>query len=614
MLDNADLGSKHHRQPDNSLMKNLDYGLIGNCTSAALVSREGSIEWCCLPYFDSPSVFAGLLDPQKGGQFGVRVSPDYKITQRYLPRTNILVTTFSRKRDKFELVDFMPRYRRESGVYHCPPDIIRYIRHVSGRPEVRIEYNPRPAYARHKVRCEVREEYIKHLTDKGPYESVYLYSDMDYRSVARGDPIAIASDRFLLLSYNQKLSEPNLDAIMLEYERTRVYWLEWSANTRRFARYNDEIVRSALVLKLLSFQKTGAILAAVTTSLPEEIGAVRNWDYRFCWLRDASMNIAILTKLGHYKVAKNFLDFILDVIPYKEEKIQIMYGINGQKKLHEKILDHLDGYENSRPVRVGNAAFTQKQNDIFGVLLDVIYQYLIIFKRDVLENREDMWTVVRTLARHVENNWDKQDRGIWEYRGSRKHFVFSKVLCWVAMDRALKIAELFAMKNYVRVWSEMRDRIRRDICKRGWHPGVNAFVQAYGEPHLDAANLLMAHYGFIAYDDPRYVATVRQTHKQLNRNGLMYRYRTPDDFGEPKSSFTVCTLWMIKSLFKIGQQKEAERLFRQLLACSNHVGLLSEDIDFESKRLLGNFPQGYSHLALIDTAIALSGEDITDEM
>ena len=595
-------------------MNNLNYGLIGNCTSAALVSTEGSIDWCCLPYFDSPSVFAALLDRQKGGKFAIRVPDDYRISQRYARRTNILITTFSRDRDIFEVIDFMPRYRRESGQYHCPPDIIRYIRLVSGRPEISIEYDPRPVYATRPVRCEIRREYIKHLTNKGAYESMYLYSDLDHGKVAGGEPIVITRDCYLLMSYNQKLVELNLDAILLEYEKTRVYWMDWSSKTRRFARYNEEIIRSALALKLLAFQKTGAILAAVTTSLPEHIGSVRNWDYRYCWLRDASMNIAVLTKLGHYKVAKNFLDFILDIIPYKDEKIQIMYAINGKKRLTEKILENLDGYENSKPVRIGNAAFSQKQNDIFGVLLDVIYQYLMIFRRSVVENREDLWTVVRTLGRHVENNWKKQDRGIWEYRGYRKHFVFSKVLCWVAMDRAMKIARHFSMKNYERVWREMREKIRADIYRRGWSPKQRSFVQAYGEPHLDAANLLMEQYGFIAPEDPKYVETVLQTRKHLGRDGLMYRYRNCDDFGQPSSAFTICTFWMIKSLYKIGKQKEAEQLFEKILSYRNHVGLLSEGVDFKTKRLLGNFPQGYSHLALIDTAITLSGEDITDEI
>ena len=593
-------------------MDNLNYGVIGNCTSAALVSENGTIEWCCLPYFDSTAFFAKILDRNIGGEFAVRVAAGYKISQQYLPRTNILVTSFKRGKDHFELIDFMPRYKKDSGAYHCPPDIIRYVRHISGKPVIRVNYNPRPGYGLNETKTEIRRKYVKVLTAAGPYESVYLYSDLDYGIIAKGKPIRIEQDRYFLMSYNQKLVELDLDSVQLEFEKTRVYWLNWSSETRRFAGYNEEIVRSALVLKLLTFQKTGAILAALTTSLPEEIGSVRNWDYRFCWVRDASMNIAVLTTLGHYRVAKRFLDFILDVIPYKDEKIQIMYGINGKKNLTEKILPRLQGYGDSKPVRIGNDAYKQKQNDIFGVLLDVIYQYLKIFKRNTVENREDLWTVVRTLGRHVEHNWMKKDRGIWEIRGRKKHFTFSKVLCWVAMDRAMKIAERFSMENYVHVWSGMRQKIRSDILKKGWDPEVNAFVQAYGEKDLDAANLLMEHYGFIAADDPRYVSTVIETRKQLGQNGLMYRYRNRDDFGLPKSSFTVCTFWMVRSLFKIGRREEAQSLYQQILSYRNHLGLLSEDIDFDTKRLLGNFPQGYSHLALIDAAITLTGEDITE--
>ena len=281
--------------------------------------------------------------------------------------------------------------------------------------------------------------------------------------------------------------------------------------------------------------------------------------------------------------------------------------------MREKTLDWLNGYENSQPVRVGNAAYTQKQNDIFGVLLDVIYQYLMIFKREVVENRENLWTVVRTLARHVEKNWTIKDRGIWEFRGLTKNFTFSKVLCWVALDRAKKIAQYFSMPNYVQVWSEMQAKIEKDIHKKAWNPEIKAFTQSYGESHLDAANLLMEHYGFIKADDPKYISTVKSTYDQLSHDGLMYRYRNHDDFGEPKSSFTVCTFWLIKSLYKIGEKQEAEKLFKKVVDYRNHLGLLSEDIDFDTKRLLGNFPQGYSHIALIDAAITLSGEDVTDE-
>jgi len=593
-------------------MKNLDYGLIGNCTSAALVSKYGCIEWCCLPTFDSPSVFASMLDRKTGGAFGVRVPADYNIAQAYIPETNVLVTTFIRGKDMFRLIDFMPRYKTDTGLYHCPPDIIRYIQHVSGKPEIRIAFNPRPAYGQYDVKTEVRREYIKTGTMKGSYESVYLYSDLDLASVADGTPITVDRDRYMLLSYNQKIGRLDIDTIILEYELTRVYWLSWSAKTRRFARYKDEILRSALMLKLLSYQKTGAILAAVTTSLPEELGASRNWDYRYCWLRDASMAIAAMTKLGHYRSAKRFVDFLLDIIPYKDEKIQIVYGINGQKNLSEKTLDWLSGYENTQPVRIGNAAYTQKQNDIFGVVLDVIYQYLMIFKREAVENREELWTVVRTLGRHVENNWSKKDRGIWEFRGMRKHFTFSKVLCWMAMDRAAKIARFFHMPGYVRVWEGVRKRIKKDILKKAWNPDIMAFTQAYGEPHLDAACLLLEHYGFIPADDYRYVSTVKKIRDQLEEQGLMYRYRNHDDFGVPKSSFTVCSFWLIKSLYRIGEKEQAEALFEKILGYGNHLGLLSEDIDFKTKRLLGNFPQGYSHLAVIDAAVTVAGEDVGD--
>ncbi|MFZ1986920.1 MAG: glycoside hydrolase family 15 protein [Desulfatitalea sp.] len=591
-------------------MRNLDYGVIGNCISAALISKDGTIEWCCLPHFNSQAVFAKILDRARGGEFGLSVDANYHIQQTYLPKTNILATTYSNGRDSFEVLDFMPRYKRSDRDYHHPPDIIRYIRCISGKPRMSVRYNPRPFFGQHPVRTEVRSEYIKTVPTAGHYETVYLYSDLDLGAIAEGQPLVVDRSCFLLLSYNQKLSDLNLDYIELEYEKTKVYWMNWSANTQRFADYNEEILRSALVLKLLTFQNSGAIMAALTTSLPEEIGAQRNWDYRYCWLRDASMTVAVLTKLKRHNIARRFMDFVLEIIPYKDEKIQIMYGINGEKKLTEKILDWLDGYEGSTPVRIGNAAHVQRQNDIFGVLLDAIYQYLTIFKRDRVENREDLWTVVRTLARHLERTWYKKDDGIWEFRTTQKHFTFSKVLSWVGMDRAMHIAEYFNMPNYAKVWGDVRAKIKADILSRGWDASINAFTQSYGEPYLDAANLLMAHYGFLAADDPKFVATVRLTRERLSRDGLMYRYRNADDFGVPKSSFTICTFWLIKSLYQIGDTEEAKELFRRVLTYRNHVGLLSEDIDFDSKQLLGNFPQAYSHLALIDTAITLSGEQV----
>ena len=323
------------------------------------------------------------------------------------------------------------------------------------------------------------------------------------------------------------------------------------------------------------------------------------------------MIVSILMNLGHYQSVHRFLDFILDIIPYKDEKIQIMYGINGEKILEERELDWLSGYEGSKPVRIGNAAYLQKQNDIYGVLLDVIFQYFRFF-RNTLSNSEDLWTVVRTVARSVELNWRKPDKGIWEYRNSKRHFVFSKVLSWTAIDRAVKIAELFGKNSMAERWKAIREDIRKDIFKKGWNSKLQAFTQYYGSSNMDAANLLMQSYGFLDAKDPHYISTVYRTRMELLKDGLMYRYKDHDDFGEPKTSFTVCTFWLIKSLYLIGEVDDAKNLFERVLQYSNHLGLFSEGIDFTTKRLLGNFPQGYSHLALIDTAITLSGKQIED--
>lgn len=586
-------------------MKNLDYGIIGNCKSAALISKTGSIDWCCLPDFDSSSVFAKILDTDKGGCFSIDPVGQYTITQRYLEKTNILVTEYTHGGNAFQVCDFMPRYRTDAGHYHCPPDIIRYIRHLSGSPKIRVHYAPRPAYAQHPTDIEIGDTYIKAMTVKGPYESVYLYADFPLQKIADAKPITIEKDGFLALSYNQKLFKPDMDWVRLEYQRTKVYWLGWVAKTKVFSKYQPQVERSSLVLKLLAYQKTGAILAAITTSLPETIGEVRNWDYRYCWLRDASMTISILARLGHANVAERFLQFILDIIPYKDEKIQIMYAISHRRKLTEKEVPWLAGYENSKPVRIGNAAVMQKQNDIYGVVLDVIYESLTIF-HESLNNKEDLWTVARTLARHVKNNWKKLDSGIWEFRTEQKHFTFSKILCWVGMDRAVKIARFFGMENDVNDYAWWRDRIKEDILKKGCDPKTNALTQYYGSDSMDAANLLAQQYGFLSHRDPVFVDTVMQTYKKLAKDGLMFRYNTPDDFGTPKSSFTVCTFWMIKSLYLIGEKQQATEMFDQVLEYSNHLGLFSEDIDFKTKRLLGNFPQGYSHIALIDTALTIS--------
>ncbi|HOS83817.1 MAG TPA: glycoside hydrolase family 15 protein, partial [Bacteroidales bacterium] len=340
-------------------------------------------------------------------------------------------------------------------------------------------------------------------------------------------------------------------------------------------------------------------------SIPETIGEERNWDYRFCWIRDASMVIKVMTSIGQKNMVKRFINFIIDIIPEKDEKMQIMYGIHGEKILHETILSHLDGYQNSKPVRIGNAAYAQAQHDIFGILMDVIYQQFELFKVS-LENSETLWTITRSIVKTVDENWKNPDKGIWEIRSDEKHFTFSKVLCWVAIDRSIKIAQIISKDAYANKWQFLADSIKQDILIHAWNSEKQAYTQCYGSSDLDASVLLMQKYGFIEAKDQRYISTVKAIKKELMQDGLMYRYKNKDDFGLPSSSFTICTFWLIQSLYEIGERKEAVDLFESVLSYANYLGIYSEDIDFKSKVLLGNFPQAYSHLALIETAIIIS--------
>jgi alpha,alpha-trehalase len=593
-------------------MNNLDYGIIGNCRSSALISNYGSIDWLCLPHFDSSSVFASILDENRGGSLRIIVDEQYTFGQWYVKNTNILVTRFTSGDNCFEVLDFMPRYRTIDQVLYNPPDVIRYIRYRSGKPIFKIGYDPKLEYGVYTTYTDIENNYIKSYTRRGPYDSIYLYSDLDLNKILRSETIELSEDCFILLSYHQKILPQTLERAYLKLQRTEVYWLNWSEKTTKYVKYGGEISRSSLVLKLLSYDNTGAVLAAATTSLPETIGEERNWDYRFCWIRDSSMVVNVMSNLGHHNMAQRFIRFLLNQISDKDEKIQIMYGIDGESRLHEKILGHLDGYEGSKPVRIGNDAYRQKQNDIYGILMDVIYQQFNLFK-NTLQDSEALWTMVRNIVNTVERNWHKPDRGIWEIRNENKHFTFSKVLCWVALDRAVKVAGLIGMADVVPQWVKLKDKIMDDVMKNAWNEKLNSFVQFYGSDEVDAANLLMEPLGFIEAGDVRYKTTVQATGQRLLRNGLMYRYRNFDDFGEPSSSFTICTFWYITALYKTGEKGKAREMFSQLLSYSNHVGLFSEDIDFETKRLLGNFPQAYSHLALIETAIILQGGEITEE-
>ena len=590
-------------------MNNLNYGVIGNCRSAALVSDKGSIDWCCLPDFDSPSVFAALLDKEKGGHFSFIVDDTYTISQKYIIGTNVLCTEFRSVQGTFEVIDFMPRYKLLENDYFAPAEIYRYIKHISGTPSFKIKYCPMFNYAREEVSHITVDNYIRTYSREYPTNCMYLYTSLNSDDILDSKEIILTQHQFLLLSYNQKLIEIDIERVYLEFQRTKVYWLNWTFRSKKFKKYTNEILRSLLILKVMSSQSTGAMLAALTTSIPETIGEGRNWDYRFCWLRDASMSIETLVKMGHSNSAKRFLGYLKRILKSKSDTFQIMYGIRGERELTEITLSHLAGYENSKPVRIGNAAYSQRQNDVFGYLLNVIYQYYKIFP-GALDEIEDIWEIVRNICRTISTHWEKPDKSIWEFRGEEKHFVFSKVMSWVAMDRATEIASLLNKKIYAATWKGIANDIKEDILKNGWKENLQTFTQSYSNTELDASLLLMADYGFISYDDPKFQKTVMAIKNSLFHGGLVYRYINHDDFGKPTSSFTICTFWLIQALFRIGMKEDAQKIFDNLLACGNHLGLFSEDIDFSTKRLLGNFPQAYSHLALINTATLFSEEKV----
>ena len=582
--------------------RGLNYGIIGNCKSSALINENSSIDWCCLPQFDSSSVFCKILDKDNGGSLKIECNDDFTISQKYLDKTAIIITTFKNDDSEFDVVDFMPRFKDDNEGYYSSPEIQRILIPKKGTPSFKVVYNPKLDYAKGKTKNYIKENFIVSVLDEDIYETLFLYSNIDKKSILDSKEVYLNEIKYINLSYNEKIDLPSIENSLLEYEKTKVYWLNWCNKTPSFKFYNSEILRSAITLKLLTFEKTGAVLAAVTSSIPETIGEVRNWDYRFCWIRDASMVIKIIAKLGHQRIVKNFIDFIVNLIPNKNEKLQIMYGIDGQKILHEKTLDHLSGYKNSKPVRVGNAAYLQKQNDIYGILMDAIHFQIETYKETNYKH-EELWSIVKSVVWVVEKNWEKPDKGIWEFRNEDQHFTFSKVLCWVAIDRAIKISNIIQRGEKAKKWESLRLKIKNDIMKNAWSADKKAFTQIYGANDLDASVLLMESYGFIDPNSHKYVSTVEAIGKELLKNDLLFRYKNNDDFGEPKSSFTVCTFWYINSLFKIGKVNEAKKLYNQLLSYSNHLGLFSEDLDFKSKELLGNFPQAYSHLALIETAL-----------
>jgi len=590
------------------MSKNYNHGIIGNSTSAALVSSDCSIDWACLPFFDSPSVFAKLLDSEKGGHFKISAVDVESTEQKYVRHTAILKTIFRTKHGTFEVNDYMPRFLAAPDKCYCPSEIQRNIVVLSGKPKIRISVKAMPNYAAAEARYKINEDHIKITSQSGDYNSYFLYSNLDFSKILSGEEIELSDFSFLLFSYHEKLEEINVDKIYIDYEKTKSFWLNWAQATKAPKNKRDELIRSAITLKLLTFQKTGAVIAAPTTSLPEVIGEERNWDYRFCWTRDASMIIDLYTRIGHTKTAERFLNFILSRLPRKTENIRVMYSITGERDLVEKKLEHLAGYEDSKPVRVGNQAHVQNQNDLYGELIEAIYTYFIFERDRTGQQTEELWTVVRSLIKQVKDIWTKPDSGIWERRNVLQHYVHSKMMNWVAMDRAAKIARFLGKNMYVEQWSELASAIKKDILENGWNDQLGAFTMCYGGDVYDASNLLMLHYGFLPASDKKIIDTVLRSYDHLVQDGMAFRYISEDDFGQPKNAFIVTTFWMINALYLIGEKNKAREMLDNIVSKRNNLGLFSEAIELKSGRLTGNFPQGYSHLAHIQTLLLFETE------
>jgi GH15 family glucan-1,4-alpha-glucosidase len=578
-----------------------EYALIGDCETAALVGRDGSIDWLSFPRFDSPACFAALLGTPENGRW--LLAPRGVITdvsRSYRRDTLVLETEFTTAEGAVSLIDFMPV---RSGL----PDLVRIVIGRRGQVHMRFELVIRFDYG--SIVPWVKKT-PRGISAIGGPDSLTLRSGIalhgeDFRTVA--DFVVSAGQRvaFDLTWHPSHVSrEQELD-LERALRQTEEWWREWSARCTVKGPWRDAVVRSLVTLKALTYAPTGAIVAAPTTSLPESIGGVRNWDYRYCWLRDATFTLLSLMNAGYTEEARAWRNWLLRSVAGKPAQIQIMYGIGGERRLPESELPWLKGYEDSRPVRIGNAASGQRQLDVFGELLDAVHQG---WKMGVATD-QDAWRVEKALVDHLESAWHDPDEGLWEVRGPRRHFTHSKMMAWVALDRAVKGIERFGLDGPLDRWRSVRDAIHRDVCANGYSAKVGAFVQSYGSHLLDASLLMMPLVGFLPVTDERVRNTIAAVERHLSADGFVRRYHTmPEVDGLPpgEATFLLCSFWLVDNWLLLGRRDDALRLFERLLAIRNDVGLLAEGYDTERKRFAGNFPQAFSHVGLVNTALNLS--------
>ncbi len=580
-----------------------DYGFIGNLLSCALVAKDGAIDWLCLPRFDSEACFAALLGTEDNGYWRIAPAEDgAKVTRRYRDASAILETTFETKSGTVTLIDFMPLSPDEEHV-----DLFRIVRGDKGHVQMRMEIALRFGYGA-TVPWVVRTDFGLRAV-AGP-DAVELHTPVElkgenYRTVSEFSVGEGASVPFALCwhpSHRARETRVDPEARLAE---TDTWWREWSERCR-FGNHEphpwrEAVLRSLITLKGLSYHPTGGILAAATTSLPEELGGERNWDYRFCWIRDATLTLYALLTSGYREEARAWRQWMLRAAAGHPSQLQIMYGLSGERRLHETTLDWLAGYEGSKPVRVGNGAYDQLQIDVYGELMDALH----VGRKFQLEPSVAAWKFQRVLLKNLKRKWQRPDKGIWEVRSGARHFTHSKLMAWVAYDRGVKGVEEYGLSGPVAEWKVERDKIRNEILEQAWSDKRKSFVQCYGGEALDAALLMMPTVGFLPADDPRLISTVEAIQRDLTEDGLLLRYRTDateDGVTGSEGTFLVCTFWLADALALIGKVDEATELFERLLSLRNDLGLLAEEYDPRTKRQLGNFPQAFSHVGLVNTA------------
>jgi GH15 family glucan-1,4-alpha-glucosidase len=579
-----------------------DYAIIGDCQTAALVSRAGSIDWLCWPRFDSAACFAALLGTEKNGHWliGPCEAPQ-KIERRYRPGTLILETKFEMPAGAVQLIDFMPM--------HSPfKQIVRVVVGLRGSVSMHSALVVRFDYGSSVPWVTRLEEGDGICAVVGP-DMVILRSPVSLKGegLSTCSQFEIAAGDTLMFSLTHEQSHlPIPAATNLQYalQDTEAYWLGWSAKFVDGDRYHALIERSLITLKALTFGPTGGLVAAVTTSLPEQLGGVRNWDYRYCWLRDATLTLLTLMKAGYYEEAEAWRRWLVRAVAGSPDQVQIMYGIAGERRLDEREIPWLSGYENSAPVRIGNAASDQIQLDVYGELMDALYQA----RKGGLPADEFSWRVQCAMVTHLETIWNLPDEGIWEVRGGKQNFTYSKIMAWVAFDRVVKSIDQYGLDGPLQHWKALRDQIHADVCRHGFNTEKNSFVQSYENTALDASLLQIPLVGFLPADDPRVIGTVAAIERELIVDGLVRRYRTEevaDGLPVGEGTFLACSFWLADNYVLQGRLDDAQTLFDRLSCLANDVGLLSEEYEPVSGRLIGNFPQAFSHTALIHTALNL---------